>query len=313
MPPSKRLSSLREAAGADMGTSSGSDPIKGNHPLLPRWIAQQELEKRPAGTQAGSDDLDSGTEPAKDAVNFGSLFTSSRRNISSAIRTLSAGGFGAGRRGRTPRSGSPEATARRQIRRAVAQYVGARGGAARTAQRLSVATNVGAHLFLVLDQIARAGLDAALKDLGVSLNERTVGALVDALVTLVRENGDEGLVGILDESMARAACIETFIEVYESEMSLTALTPDQVPLILRSFAVNAATLLVSREIGTSLVDKPRTEGEVREMQSTLRSVIESSIQIELPSTNSGQHTVRDVRDAILHAYENSFRILRAGR
>jgi adenosyl cobinamide kinase/adenosyl cobinamide phosphate guanylyltransferase len=242
------------------------------------------------------------------------VFGPARRTLTSAIRGVSTGGGGGGgserRHGR--RSSGRVVDPVRQTRKALSKYIQARGGPKRTALRLDLATGVGARLFVALDRIAREGFDAALAGIGVTVNEQGAGALVDALTTLVLENAAEGLDGILDESMARAACIETFIALYESGLSITELSAEQVPSIVRSFAINAAAILVSKEIGTALVDRPRTEEQVRDLQSTLRSVIDASMQMELPTAGS-EYTIRDVRSAISKAYENAFRILRASR
>ncbi|MHB8391239.1 MAG: hypothetical protein ACYDA1_00075 [Vulcanimicrobiaceae bacterium] len=197
--------------------------------------------------------------------------------------------------------------------KAVAKYVGARQGPAGAANRLNVAADVGARLYQVLDRIARNGLDNALEMFGARPSENSVAAIADALMTLVCLGGAGDLVGILDESMARAACDETFIELYESGSSLANLTPDQVPKVIQSFAVNAACLLITREIGTAVVDRPRTENESRDLQSSLKSIISSAMSLNLAPRTSGEYTIRELRDAISGAYRDAFRIISAGR
>jgi hypothetical protein len=132
-------------------------------------------------------------------------------------------------------------------------------------------------------------------------------------MTLVCEDAALGLEGILDESMARAACDETFISLYEQGILLSELRPEQVPDVIRSFAINAACLMITRDIATSLIDRPRTEQEVGSLQNTLQSVIASSMLLELPSSAVSETTIGELRRSIASAYDNAFRILGAGR
>jgi len=199
------------------------------------------------------------------------------------------------------------------VQRAIGGYVRARGGAEGIARRLSLASDVGARLYEALDRIARDGFDAALAALGIELNDRSVSAIADALMSLVCDAGAGALDGILDVSMARAACDETFIALYERGASLTALTVESVPGVIQSFAVNAACLLITRDIATTIVDNPRTETESRDLQSTLKAVVESSMQLNLPSRTSAGYTIRDIRHAITTSYQDAFQILLAGR
>lgn len=219
----------------------------------------------------------------------------------------SAGGAKGGRRGRSGGRATPSG----QISKAISQYVGARGGPAGVAQRLGLASAVGARLFEALDRIARDGFDAALAALGLRLDERSAGAVADALMTLVCAEAVGAIEGVLDENMARCACDETFISLYEQGISLTSLTPEAVPEVIRSFAINAASLLITRDIFTTVIDLPRTEEESRTLQTTLNAVIESSMRLELPTTGTGSYTVREVRDAIGRSYRNAFQILKA--
>jgi len=189
--------------------------------------------------------------------------------------------------------------------------VGARGGPAGVAQRLGLASDIGARLFEALDRIARDGFDAALAALGLRLDERSAGAVADALMTLVCAEAAGAIEGVLDENMARCACDETFISLYEQGISLTSLTPEDVPAVIQSFAINAASLLITRDIATMVVDSPRTEEESRTLQMTLKSVIESSMRLELPAASG--RTIRQVRDAIGRSYRDAFQILQAAR
>lgn len=310
-----------------MGTSAAADPVRGEHPLLPAWLQDQDEDQRDASNHtvpaAASDESPSGADDSQGAgggsqnrpvLNAGQQFADPRSNITGAIRLISTGagagtphggrrgGRGARRTAQTPES---------RIRKGVSQYIATRGGPAGAARRLGVAVDIGARLFDALDRIARDGFDAALTALGLSVSDRSAAAIADSLITLVCEDATRGIDGILDESMARAACDETFIALYQEGISLASLSPDQVPMVIQNFAVNAACLLITREIGTAIIDRPRTEEQARTLQSTLKSVIESSLRIELPNRGAGSFTIRDFRDAIKNAYENAFRILRA--
>jgi len=298
-----------------VGTSAAAGSISGNHPLIPQWIADEPpadvvANDAPADDNRGLRDSENGP------VNSAQRFSNARSSMTSAIRLASTGRLVGGSRDGTSRGGGGGGrgqTPRQRVRKAVAQYVAARGGPAGVASRLGVALNVGARLYQVLDRVARDGLDAALQALGIVVDVNSAGAVADALMTLVCADAAAGLEGLLDESLARVACDETFIELYQNNKRLSQLSPQDVPDVVRSFATNAATMLITREIGASLIDRPRTEEESRAMRSTLRSVIESSIRLELPGGASNSYTVRDVREAINVAYRDAFRILGAGR
>jgi hypothetical protein len=295
-----------------MGTSAAAGSISGNHPLIPQWIADEP----PADVVADDPPTDDnqGRDRENGPVNSAQRFSNARSSMTSAIRLASTGRLVGGSRDGTSRGGGGRGqTPRHRVRKAVAQYVAARGGPARVASRLGVALNVGARLYQVLDRVARDGLDAALQALGIVVDANSAGAVADALMTLVCADAAAGLEGLLDESLARVACDETFIELYQNNKRLSELTPQDVPDVVRSFATNAATMLITREIGASLIDRPRTEEESRTLRSTLRSVIESSIRLELPGGTSDNYTVSDVREAINVAYHDAFRILGAGR
>ncbi len=290
-----------------MGTSAASSPVSGNPPLIPSWVAGDypvELQgDEPSETPAES-------EPSTRPDPAARRFSSARSHIGSAIRLTSTGGGSGG--GATAARRSAQ-TPRGHVRKAVQSYVSALGGSRGVATRLGVAVDVGARLFQVLDRVAREGLEAALHAFGRSLNETSAGAVADALMTLVCEDAALGLEGILDESMARAACDETFISLYEQGILLSELRPEQVPDVIRSFAINAACLMITRDIATSLIDRPRTEQEVGSLQNTLQSVIASSMLLELPSSAVSETTIGELRRSIASAYDNAFRILGAGR
>lgn len=298
-----------------MGTSAAPDPLTGNHPLIPRWVPNETPTGD--GTVAGSDGNATPEPQSGDApvVNMGTVFRMPRSTLTSAIRISSTGGAGSGGRrrsgGRRSRRTAPSAGGR--VRKAVSQYISARGGPASVARRLGVAVDVGARLYQVLDRIARQGLETALREFGTEINERSAGAVADALITLVCEEAAPNIGGVLDESLARAACDETLIALYQQGLTLTTLTPEQIPAVIQAFAVNAACLLIAREIGTELVDRPRTESETRDLQAILHSVVESSMRMNLPAGDVSNHTIRDVRTAVRDAYQDAFQILRAGR
>jgi hypothetical protein len=298
-----------------MGTSVGASPVSGAHPLIPDWVSNDHPVELPADTGSGP------TGPVlsspNQVVDASRRFANPRSMMSSAVRLTSTGalmGGGHGGSGGRHRAGrGTRNTPTTQVRKAVGQYVSARGGPSGITGRLGVAVDVGARLFMVLERIAREGFEAALSTLAVTLTEQSAGAIADALMNLVCGDAAANLEGILDESMARCACDETFIELYQQGISLTNITVDLVPDIIRSFATNAACLLITHEIGTMLVDRPRTEQESRTLQSTLRSVVEMSMRLELPVTPTSNHTVRDVREAISIAYRDAFQILQAAR
>ena len=286
-----------------MGTSAPSTPPSGAHPLVPAWVSDEHPIDLP------EDERDIGGRPVPAPVDA-RRFSSARRQMTSAIRLSSTGGgsgtaAGGGRR--------PARTPRDRVRKAVQHYVSALGGSRGVVNRLGLAVDVGARLFQVLDRVAREGLEAALKAFGRSLDEQSAGAVADALMTLVCEDTALGLEGVLDESMARAACDETFIGLYEQGIRIADLKPEQVADVIRAFAINAACLMITRDIASSLVDRPRTEEEARSLQSTLESVIASSMRLELPTVDGAPYTIREVRDAISAAYNDAFRILGAGR
>lgn len=296
-----------------MGTSAGANPVTGNHPLIPAWIPDEQ----PATDQSGDVPADGAANPSQptgpnNVASAPQQFSDPRSTMTSAVRLSSTGslrGGGGGGAG-LGRSGT-RATPAGRVRKAISQYVGARGGPAGVAQRLGLASDIGARLFEALDRIARDGFDAALAALGLRLDERSAGAVADALMTLVCAEAAGAIEGVLDENMARCACDETFISLYEQGISLTSLTPEDVPAVIQSFAINAASLLITRDIATMVVDSPRTEEESRTLQMTLKSVIESSMRLELPAASG--RTIRQVRDAIGRSYRDAFQILQAAR
>jgi hypothetical protein len=299
-----------------MGTSAPADPLKGAHPLIPSWVPDGNVpptDVGPAGTPTA--DTDTATSsPADGAVaDTSAVFLRPRSRVSSAIRITSTGGGATAGRGSVPgrRSRRPPPTTAGHLRKAVSQYIAARGGPGGVTRRLGVAVDVGARLYQALERIARNGLDAALQQLGLQLNERSAGAVADALITLVCEESVPNIAGVLDESLARAACDETLIALYQQGVTLATLTPEQVPAVIQSFAVNAACLLITREIATTIIDRPRTEAQVQTLQSTLRSVIESSMRMQLPAPRASDYTVQEIRSAVAEAYQNAFQILRA--
>lgn len=292
-----------------MGTSAPSGPVSGNHPLIPGWVSDDHPVDLPNdGPRDAADDQE---QAAGAPVDMARRFAGARSNISSAIRLASTGTGAVGGSGGGGRRGRQAAKPRDRVQRAVQQYVSALGGSRGVASRLGVAVNVGARLFQVLDRVARDGLEAALRAFGRVVDEQSAGAVADALMTLVCEDAAVGLEGILDESMARAACDETFIGLYERGVRISELTPEQVPDVICSFAINAACLMITRDIATALVDRPRTEEEARTLHTTLESVIASSMRLELPTLGPTTYTIRDIREAIGAAYNDAFRILGA--
>jgi hypothetical protein len=285
-----------------MGTSAGANPVTGKHPLIPSWIP----DELPSGNQ----DFDHNADAVRQSV--APPLTTARRSASAAIRLISTGGGSPGGGGQGRGSARRARTPQGQVANAVGQYVLARGGSAGVSRRLGLATDIGARLFDALDRIARDGFDTALDALGIDLNEHSAGAVADALMTLVCDGAAGDIAGVLDENMARCACNETFISLLQQGVSLTALTAADVPAVIQSFAANAACLLITRDIFTSAVNSPRTEEEVRTLETTLKAVVETSMRLELPAGGPGTYTIRDVRGAIDRSYRDAFQILQAG-
>jgi hypothetical protein len=193
------------------------------------------------------------------------------------------------------------------MRKAIAHYVTARGGGAGVANRLELAVRVGDRLHRVLERVASEGVERALKEFGVRLDETSAGAVADALMTLVLGDEAAELEGVVDESLARAACSQTFMALYKDGKTLAELTAVDVPDVVRSFAVNAAMGLLIREIGSNLYDKPSTEKDVSEILSIMRSVVASSVKLHLPTDDAPR--IRDIRETIRSAYRDAFNIL----
>jgi hypothetical protein len=299
-----------------VGTSLAASAARGNHPLIPAWLRDDESAGAEADPGASGTQPDGGVvvpvgSPQRPDVNFARTFAPARSAISRTIGYVSTGGSNP-RGGRGQRGGGRQRSAQQRARSAIGQYVRARGGASRVAGRLSIATDVAARLYDALDRIARDGFDAALAALGISLDDRSASAMADALMSLVIDADAASLDGILDVSDARAACDETFISLYEQGHTFSTITSDLVPGIIKTFAVNAACLLITREIGTSVVDRPRTENDSLSVQATIRSVVEAAVSLELPQ-RSDRLSIRDVRTAIRSAYRGAFRILSASR
>lgn len=282
-----------------MGTSAPVDPITGLHPLIPGWL--------PVGDPIPTHPPNDGSLPAVDVMPP-RAFTPARINIAGAVRLQSSGeARGPSGSGRTRRGTRSSPSPHRSMRKAIAHYVTARGGGAGVANRLELAVRVGDRLHRILEQVASKGVERALKEFGVHLDEASAGALADALMTLVLGNEAAELEGVVDESLARASCSQTFMALYKDGKSLAELTAVDVPDIVRSFVINAAMGLLIREVGSNIYDKPSTEKDVSEVLSIMRSVVGSSVKLHLPTGDAPK--VRDIRETIRSAYRDAFNIL----
>lgn len=175
---------------------------------------------------------------------------------------------------------------------------------------MGVAVDVGASLFVALDSIARDGVEAALRalNIGGAIGSGPAG-IVDSLMTLVC---GEGTPGSLDQGIARHACDELFIEMYDAGVTLETLAVEQVPIFIQMFAAEAAYAQIERDIADKIIDVPRNEAEAISLQRTLRDLVGEAIKLELPIEPSSRHTIADVREAIASAYRSAFVVFGSG-
>jgi len=308
-----------------MGSSRGPKGISGSSPIVPTFV----LDQYPVEIPGEPDSPEARSRPNTPAIqpNPG-RFAQARRDMSAAMRIMSTGqlrsrpggggptgggggGSGGGGRLRRPSGGGTRRRAqssKSRVRRALAGYTRALGTPENVARRLGAAVDVGARLFNALDQIARDGIEAALRQLHLdSALGGGPAAMVDAIMTLVC---GENTAGSLDESLARHACDEMFMNMYGSGATLETLQPNQVPALIRSFAIEAVYAQIERDIATDILEVPKSEDDARQMQHELRDIIGDSIRLELPNEAETRYTVGQVREAIALSYRDAFQIFR---
>lgn len=292
-----------------MGTSSAFGGQSGGTPLIPSWLTDNVIPPAvpggappdgqppdaPPGNAPENEVPPSNTPPVPPAmqpippVADPSRFTAARNNFS-----------------RFARSGG---TDRRNLGRAVSQYIGSASGGARTAAaRMGSARRASSRLLSFLNNTVAHGASEALRTLNLgALAGRPIEEIFIGLVDYVCPHG-----GSVDEGIAREAFIETITDLAGAGIrDLDDLTADQIQAVFELYATNAIEARLCNDIGAKAITLPSNSHDVARAQAQLHDFIQRGVADALTRANVTTAALTPDRaiELVGHVYELAFEIL----
>ncbi len=283
-----------------MGTSNPFGGQPGNSPLVPSWVS--DGDSVPGASDGTGQD---GQPPAGDAPPTGPPMPplrtpippiADRRRFTSARNNFS----------RFARSGGDD---RRNLGRAVSQYVSSSTGGARTAAaRMGSSRGAGGRLLGFLSDVASRGTDAALRTLNLDvLAGRPIEEIFLGLVDYVCPDG-----GSIDEGIAREAFVETIADLAGAGITdLDGLTTEQMQTVFELYATNAIEARLCNDIGNRAITFPSDSPAATRIQAQLhdfirRGVADALATVDVAATALTPETALGFVEGI---YEEAFGIL----
>lgn len=280
-----------------MGTSKSFGGPTGSNPLLPPWAPPLDPDPGPEPQDGSGADGDGGSEPKTPPPQL----TEPPRwqGVLGQARRLASG----------PATG---ASARTRARSVARNYVRNRGGA-RTAARGSVAArSSGPRIGRFLADIARYGVDQALRNLNLSeYVGRSAGEVLLGLADALLPSPNSP-----DDAAANQAGLEAFYDLlqqYDAHEqgidALDALDADGIRHTLEHFITRYITANILSTLSQRVEDGSSTPERCDEVLSEIRSVIVEIVRWDLRGRDvldidwSGAEGSQLIDRQLLHAYE----------
>lgn len=281
-----------------MGTSSSHHGAGAGTPLLPSWAPDvplpaeipQDLSVAAEDAQAAAplDTAPSDTRPPIEAPPTGDRFRAARNSFS---RFVISGG-----------------TDRRALGRALHAHVETVSGGARTAaRRMTASRKTAANLVWLLTGIARDGLSVTLRTLSLQhLAGRSPKEILAAFTDTVCSSGS-----LIDEGIARAAYVETVLELAEAEVDLQTLTKEQITAITLEFICRSIVLRVINDIGTKYDVKALSVEQAEAATQALRDLVSGAVQDRLREEleKTGALRSASLAESMNRIYEIAFNLI----
>jgi hypothetical protein len=293
-----------------MGTSNSYGGAGGGTPLIPSWLgggggmapdggappgpmpaAPPTGPQPPPGPEQGAPPPVPAAPsfPAMPAAGAGDRFGAARNNFS-----------------RFARSGGSD---RRNLGRAVSNYVStASGGSRVAAQRMGASRDAGSRLVGFLSGVAANGPREALRALNLAnLAGRPIEEVFIGLADYICPDG-----GTIDEGIAREAFIETITELADNGITnIDSLNADQMQTIFELYATHAIEARLCNDIGTKSIIIPADASAAATVQAQLLDFIRRGVSDALTRarTDIQALTPDRVLGFVDGIYEQAFAIL----
>lgn len=273
-----------------MGTSKAyGGPSSG---LVPSWVDDAVPAAAPGESSTSNDDAlaqpaNPPQVPPRQPDTAGTApFTGARRMFSNFARTGSSNSLGG----------------------ALSRHVGSSGGPRKAARRMGAARATGARLLGLLQDVARSGIDEALRIRGLQhLAGQPAEAVFMGLIEFISPPG-----GPIDEAIARQALLDAIGDQVEAGVpDFDSLSPEHLKEFFLDFVIRSIEGRVMSDIGASGVTLPDDVDDVSALQEQLHDFIAGCCRSHLAAELDliGRLTDRQIDQEIDAIYEAAFGLM----
>jgi len=236
-----------------MGTSTSNRGQKGNTPLVPSWLRDNDVDIQPGQSQPAN------PEPEEPQLTDPKRFFTPRRNFT---RYVSGGGRGG-----------------KLLRRATADYVRhSLGGAKNATIRLGSARNSTVNLVSVFSSFVNSGIAQTSRN--YNLGDIIGKSASDVLLSIINFVCPDS--GSIDEAIARNSYIEALTTFSDWEnKTIESLTPEEFLAFVEIYMTNAIEARLVNDIGNKLIILPDNVTEVENIQEQLKDYIRGAVSDSL--------------------------------
>jgi len=197
---------------------------------------------------------------------------------------------------------------RRALGRAVSSYVSAAGGGRHAARHMGASRSAGAALAGFLADVARRGVDEALRTLDLpGLAGRPPTEIFAALIDVFCPEG-----GTIDEAIAREAFVEMIIDLTEIGIAdIADLAPDRMPDVFELFVSHAIEARIENDIAMKAVALPANTAAAQRVQDVLCDFIRRAVHDVVTQAADFRQLAGDrIKGWVDTVYAQAFELLR---
>jgi hypothetical protein len=200
---------------------------------------------------------------------------------------------------------------RQALSRSLSSYVRKGAGGSRGAsRRMGSSIPAAGRVLGFVQDIARAGVNQALSNLGVG---NLVGQLAEhALAALTDVFCPAG--GPIDQGIARDAWDEAVLGLTDAGITdITEITAEQWQALVGDFIANSIETKVINDVGTKGISLPQDIRAINQLQSNLYQLIRGAVDDAIGDRLNGGQTIpqADIQAFVTDIYERSFAYLEA--
>jgi len=270
-----------------VGTSKAFRGPSSATPLVPTW--QAEPEKTPV---PGLDIEPPAHEPNFTTIHLPTLpnrFSAPRRDFTSFTKS----------------GGSDH----QRLKRAVGRYIsGGLGGTQRAIRRMGSSRRAAGRFLSFVQSVSTQGIDRTLREYHrEDLIGRPSGQILSSLTDLICSPGTT-----IDESIARAAFIDTIVELLESGLSsLEVMSIDELDAFLDRFVTKSICMRIVNDIANKSLDLPSSDHQLDKIQDELESYVSEAVKTGMKNNEREPRNLRpaEIQQMVDEIYKSAFDLL----